>query len=156
MMSRDSSAAKMLASSVSTTLVRQAGGVAEGRFSSRAGAAREARRVQGERPLHADPVADAPDGERLAHSPALAPDDDALEGLDALAAALDHLQMHPHGVTGGEDGDLPLQLLALDDRYLVHADILRSPAGVAPTARNYSTRPPPEAMLALVDVGGGG
>src|SRR3989304_3756782 len=67
---------------------------------------------------------------------ALAPDDDALEGLDALAAALDHLQMHPHGVAGSEDGDLPFELLALDDRYLVHADILRSPAGVGPPAGN--------------------
>src|SRR4029079_6930290 len=75
------------------------------------------RRVQRERPLHADAEGLLADGERLARARALALDDDALEHLDALAAALDHLEVHAHGVARLELRHVAqLRLLdALDD-----------------------------------------
>src|SRR4029079_402901 len=55
-------------------------------------------RVQRERALDADPEGVLADGERLAHAGALALDHDPLEDLDPLAVALDHPEVHAHGV----------------------------------------------------------
>src|SRR5205807_4292838 len=56
----------------------------------------DARRVDHERPLHADAMRDAPDREVLAQAATRDADDRALEHLDALARALDDLGMHLH------------------------------------------------------------
>src|SRR3954447_9125926 len=69
--------------------------------------------MQGERPLDTDPERLLADRERLPYARALALDDDALEHLDALALALDHLEMDAHGVPGFEPRDFT-RLAALD------------------------------------------
>ena len=71
------------------------------------------RRMQGECPLHAHPERLLTYRERLAHARALAGDADAFEDLNTLALALDHLEMHAHGVPGFEPGQLT-QLPAFD------------------------------------------
>ena len=75
------------------------------------------RRMERERALDTDAERLLADGERLARTRSLALDDDALEDLDALAGALDHLEVDADRVTGLEDGDVAqLRLLdALDD-----------------------------------------
>src|SRR5262249_5482436 len=60
------------------------------------------RRVHRERALHADAEADLAHGEGLPAAAALAPDDDTLEDLHALAVAFDHPDVHLHGVAGRE------------------------------------------------------
>src|SRR5437763_4409820 len=65
------------------------------------------RRVDGERALDEHLVERLlPHRERLADTLALALDADALEHLDTAAAALDHLEVHPHAVAGLELGHL--------------------------------------------------
>src|ERR1700733_13961548 len=68
--------------------------------------------------LDADAVADLADGERLARTRPLAPDDDALEDLDPGAVALRHLDMHAQRVARPEARDIgaDLGLLKLGDR----------------------------------------
>src|SRR4051794_9344211 len=68
-----------------------------------------------ERPLDADSEGVLAHGEGLAHPGALALDDDALEDLHPAALALDHLEVHAHGVSRLEVGDVVAQLLALED-----------------------------------------
>src|SRR3990170_3676136 len=79
-----------------------------------------ARRVQWEGPLHSHAVADAAHGERLAWPAALPADDDALEGLDALAPAFHDPEVHAHGIPRRERRDFALQLLALELIKSVH------------------------------------
>src|SRR4051812_48309129 len=55
------------------------------------------RGVHGEGALDTHAEAHLPDGEGLADPAALAPDDDALEDLDARAVALDHADVHLDG-----------------------------------------------------------
>ena len=79
------------------------------------------RRVHGERALHADSEADLADGERLAVARAVAADDDALEDLDALAAALDDLVADLDGITDAEVRQIVAELLASMARILFMA-----------------------------------
>ena len=77
------------------------------------------RRVHRERPLDADAERLLADGERLARAGALALDHDPLEDLHAAALALDHLEVHAHGVARLEARQVLAQLAlldALDDR----------------------------------------
>src|SRR4051794_30597511 len=64
------------------------------------------RRVDGERPLHADLEAQLAHGEGLLQARALPGDDVALEDLDPLAAALDHPDVHLEQVARAEVGDV--------------------------------------------------
>src|SRR5215210_4259933 len=87
------------------------------------------RRVDRERALHADAEGLLADGEGLAHTLALALDDDALEDLCTPARALHDLEVHLQPVAGLEAGDAA-QLRALegvDDR--AHGE--RASAGAA-------------------------
>jgi hypothetical protein len=74
--------------------------------------------MERERPLDADAERVLADGEGLAHARALTLDADALEHLDALPVALDHLEVDADGISGLEGRDVtqlpPLD--ALDDR----------------------------------------
>ena len=93
---------------------------------------RDRRRVQRERALHADPERDLADREGLAHAAAGAPDDDALEDLDALAVPLDHADVHLHGVTGAERGEIRAQERLLDQIGRVHGNgrrVYQRPSG---------------------------
>src|SRR5690606_870344 len=63
-------------------------------------------RVHREGTLHADLEAHLANRERLAHTLALAADDDALEDLDTRAVALDDVDVHLDGVTGAELRDV--------------------------------------------------
>jgi hypothetical protein len=54
-------------------------------------------------------------GEGLTDARSLALDDDPLEDLHAAALALDHLEVHAHGVPRLEVGNVVAQLLALED-----------------------------------------
>src|ERR1043165_7934548 len=69
--------------------------------------------MERERALHADAERVLADGERLAGARALTLDHDPLEDLDALPAALDHSEVHAHGVARLELRNLA-QLAALD------------------------------------------
>ena len=69
--------------------------------------------MQGEGALHADTERLLADGERLADARALPLDHDALVHLHTPALALDHLEVHAHGVSGLEARNLA-QLGALD------------------------------------------
>src|SRR5205085_8960730 len=86
------------------------------------------RRVQRERPLDTDAERLLADRERLARARSLPLQDDALEDLDPLALALDHLEVHAHRVSRFELRDPVAQLRALeavDD--VAHAE--RRPTG---------------------------
>ena len=72
-------------------------------------------RVEGERPLDADTVGDAPDGEAGPRTLTALPDDHALEDLDALLLTLDDLHVHAHGVARGEVSPVALEHPRLDD-----------------------------------------
>jgi hypothetical protein len=72
------------------------------------------RRVERKRTLDSDAERLLADGERLPHACALPLDDDALEDLDAAALALDHLEVHAHGVAGLEDRQVGSQLTLLE------------------------------------------
>src|SRR5205085_7462176 len=85
------------------------------------------RRVHGERALDTDAEADLADLEGLAQARALAADDDALEQLDPLPVALDHADVHLHGVAGGEVGDVVPQAGAVDEIGGVHG--AKGPSG---------------------------
>ena len=78
--------------------------------------------MQREGALHADAVRDAPHGERGAAALSAAPDDDALEQLQPLLLALDHLDVHAYGVAGREPGAVLLELSGLDQSNRVHHD----------------------------------
>ena len=65
------------------------------------------------RPLHPYAEGLLADRERLAQPAPLALDHHALEDLGAAPRALDHLEVHPHAVTGLEGRDAA-QLSALD------------------------------------------
>src|SRR5690349_14412030 len=97
------------------------------------------RRVQRERPLHADAERVLSDGERLAGSGALALDHDPLEHLDALAAALDHAEVHEHDVASHEMRQVA-QLTALDvlDDG-AHGEEAREAAAMVAERRCYRT-----------------
>src|SRR6266498_5330032 len=88
-------------------------------------------RVHGERPLDADAERLLAYGERLAHPSTLPLDHDSLEDLEAAPLALDHLEMHAHGVTRLELRNAVAQLRALeflDD--LAHTKRGRWPGGI--------------------------
>src|SRR6185437_9846894 len=70
-------------------------------------------RVERERALDADAERLLAHRERLARAGALALEDDALEDLDPRPLALDHAEVHAHGVAGLEPRDLA-QLGALE------------------------------------------
>src|SRR5258706_7835486 len=55
--------------------------------------------MQHEAAVDADVVRDTADGEGAAHRVAVQPDHDAFKDLDALAAALDDLDMHAHRIS---------------------------------------------------------
>src|SRR4051794_1286781 len=78
------------------------------------------RGVHREGALHSDAEADLADGEGLADPTALAPDHDALEDLDAGAVALDHADVHLHGVAGTELGDVGAQRVGVECVQGVH------------------------------------
>src|SRR5690606_24296529 len=82
--------------------------------------------VHREGALHADTERHLADGEGLADTATLAPDDDALEDLDALLRAFDDLHVHIEGVTGPELGDIAAQRLLVDEVKGVHVH----PSGV--------------------------
>src|ERR1051325_2858646 len=69
--------------------------------------------MERERALHAHAERVLADGERLAAARPLTLDHDPLEDLDALPAALDHSEVHAHGVARLELRNLA-QLAALD------------------------------------------
>ena len=76
--------------------------------------------MQREGALDADAEAHLADGEGLAHTGAVAADDDTLEDLDAGAVTLDDLDVHLDGVTGAERGDVGLQALGVELVELLH------------------------------------
>src|SRR5713101_2906217 len=78
------------------------------------------RGVQRERPLHAHPVGDAPHGERGADSVAALADHHALEDLDPLLLALDHLDRYADRVAGRDARPVLLQLPRFDDANGLH------------------------------------
>src|SRR5450759_1403214 len=80
----------------------------------------DARRVDHEGALHADPVRHAPHGEVLAQASAGDADHRALEHLDALPRALHDLGVHAHGVARTKGGHLFLLLLLLELMDHVH------------------------------------
>src|SRR6476620_725990 len=63
------------------------------------------RRVQRQRPLHADAERDLPDREGLTRTGSLALQHQALEDLDPLARTLDHPKVDAHGVARLEARD---------------------------------------------------
>src|SRR4029450_9696557 len=83
------------------------------------------RRMQGERALHPDPVADLADLEGLTQARARAPDHDALEHLDAFLLPLDHPDVHLEGVAGSELGDVTAEACLVDQIGGVHRASLR-------------------------------
>ena len=72
------------------------------------------RRVHLEYALHALTIGDFPNGECLIEAGAAAGDDDALEDLNTLLAALNHSSVNIDGVTGTEFRDILLHLFAFD------------------------------------------
>src|SRR5262245_14373295 len=82
-------------------------------------------RMQGERALDADPVADLADLEGLTQARARAPDHDALEDLDAFLLPLDHPDVHLEGVAGSELGDVTTEACLVDQVGGVHRASLR-------------------------------
>src|SRR5947209_12923822 len=78
------------------------------------------RGVHREGALDTDAEADLADGEGLADPAALAPDDDALEDLDAGAVALDHADVDLDGVTRPERGDVRPQRVGVESVQGVH------------------------------------
>ena len=80
-------------------------------------------RVHREGALDADAEADLADGERLADAIALAPDDDALEDLDARAGALDDLDVDLERVAGTEVRDVGAQRGGVDSVEDLHRDL---------------------------------
>ena len=100
------------------------------------------RRVQRERPLHADAEGDLPNGEGLADAAAGTRDHDALEHLDALTVPLDHADVHLDGVTGAEIREVRAQERLLDQIGLVHGNgrrVYQRPSG-RPRARRSPCR----------------
>src|SRR6185437_4838911 len=88
---------------------------------------RDARRVEREDALDALAVRDLAQGEIRVDPGVLAPDAHALEGLDALALALDDLDADAHGVAGAELGDRAAldhfrDLLVLERLQNIHLD----------------------------------
>src|SRR5215510_558459 len=71
----------------------------------------QARRMQREHALHAFAVADLAHGEGGVDAGVLARDDDAFEGLHALAVAFDHLHVDLHGVARREVEGLAARVL---------------------------------------------
>src|SRR3546814_12964091 len=70
-------------------------------------------------------------GEGGVEAAVAARDADALESLDALARAFDHLHVHAHGVARGESrrlalGGQPADLLVLDLLDDIHDSVLKS------------------------------
>src|SRR5207249_12176720 len=88
----------------------------------------DTRRVDQERALDADAVRHPPHREVPPRTSARHPDDEALEDLDALAGALDHLGVDADGVAGTEIRHLLLLLLALELVNDVHRTILSAEA----------------------------
>ena len=86
-------------------------------------------RVHGERALDADAEGLLAHGEGLAHALALTLDDGALEDLDAVARALDHLEVDLDVVAGLELRDTLAQLLAFDVLDDVHGASFRAKTG---------------------------
>src|SRR5579864_4781535 len=74
----------------------------------------DAGRVEREGPLDADAVGDPTDGKRRAQPAAAAPDHGTLERLQTIAAALRHLHVHAHGISGGKRRQSRSDLLAFD------------------------------------------
>ena len=66
------------------------------------------------RGLNADAVGNAADREGLAAGAVAAGDDGALKGLQALAVALDDLDLDADGVADGELGNVGTELLHFD------------------------------------------
>src|SRR5690606_19300235 len=107
------------------------------------------RRMQREQALDADAGGNLAHGERLAHAAAAAPHHDAFEDLDALAIALDDLNVHANRVAGLEIRQVGAHLLLLDGANDVHFRSLlaatcslraswdRAILPRAPTADNY-------------------
>src|SRR5216684_2398964 len=86
---------------------------------------REARRVEREDALDTLAIGDLAQSEIRVDSRILAPDADALEGLDALALALDNLDADAHRIAGAEIGDRAaldqfLDLLLLERLKNIH------------------------------------
>jgi hypothetical protein len=69
--------------------------------------------VERERPLDTHSERLLAHGERLTRARALTLDDDALEGLEAPACALDHQEVDPHRVACLEPGQVGPQLALL-------------------------------------------
>src|SRR4029077_17243204 len=101
------------------------------------------RRVHEKRALNADAVRDTPHREVLAQPASGDADDRALEHLDALSRALDHLGVDLDRVAGAERGHLCLLLLFLELLDDVHFNVSswiyisaaeRSARGAAPPA----------------------
>src|SRR4051812_9495230 len=105
------------------------------------------RRVQRERPLHADTEGLLAHGEGLAHALALTLDDDTFEDLRAAPRALDDQEVHLHAVACLEAGDTA-QLRALegvDDSAHGERGIRRLRS--APEAAAYASGPPARRRL---------
>src|SRR5712691_1597035 len=81
------------------------------------------RRMERKRPLDADPEGLLAHGERLPRPGSLALQDDALEDLDPLPLALDHLEVHAHGVPSLELRQVVAHLGAFECLdHLAHRD----------------------------------
>src|SRR5215471_2994059 len=74
----------------------------------------DARRVQRKRALDADAVGDAAHGKRRPQPTAPAADHRALERLQPVAAALRHLHVHAHRISGGKRRQSRLHLRTFD------------------------------------------
>src|SRR5450759_2712721 len=110
------------------------------------------RRVHGERALDTDAEGLLAHGERLAHALALTLDDGALEDLDAVATALDHLEVDLDVVAGLELRHTLAQLLAFDVLDDVHGASFRAKTGgqssrSGAAARNAGRRAPPRGAI---------
>src|SRR5450759_3138480 len=109
-------------------------------------------RVHGERALDTDAEGLLAHGERLAHAVALALDHGALEDLDAVATALDHLEVDLDVVAGLELRHTLAQLLAFDVLDDVHGASFRAKTGgqssrSGAAARNAGRRAAPRGAI---------
>src|SRR5665647_1617440 len=110
------------------------------------------RRVHGESALDTDAEGLLAHGERLAHAVALALDHGALEDLDAVATALDHLEVDLDVVAGLELRHTLAQLLAFDVLDDVHGASFRAKTGgqssrSGAAAHNAGRRAAPRAAI---------
>src|SRR5713101_3283454 len=118
----------------------------------------ENRGVDGEGPLDPNAEAHFAHGEGLATSAALAPYDNPLEQLHALAVALHDAHVNFERVAGGEIGDVAAELGAVDEIGGVHWRLrlgARDASGRATRRGTHEARPLPRRRAAAREGRGG-